>query len=182
MAIRSRQASEMSQEIREQTNLLVAQLADPRGLVRLTARRSLVDMGAVGVPALVEALQSHDRRLRWEAAKALSEVCDPSAITPLLDAMLDDDPEIRWLAADGIAAIGWPAVRPLLRALIAESDRTLFRLGAHHVLRTLEGRRADNVLRPVLRALESMEPSVEVPIAAEEVLYQLTLEDSAWAA
>ena len=87
--------------------------------------------------------------------------------------MLDDEPEIRWLAAEALAAIGWPAVEPVLRVLMRNGDRTLFRLGAHLVLRTVEGRYGSGVLQPVIDALEGVEPSITAPVAAQEALVRL---------
>ncbi len=149
---------------------LVAGLADPNGLARLRARRSLVSIGASTVPALTEALSNNNWRVRWEAAKALTEIADPSATDALVAAMEDDRPGVRWIASEGVIALGPRGLVPLLKALIRKSDSTWFRLGTHHVLRALEGRGMDPHIHPVLNALNSPEPSVEVPLAAAEAL------------
>lgn len=157
----------------QQVETLIGQLTDPDGRRRLQARATLIDIGRAAVPPLLRALQSRDERLRWESAKALGEIADPSATAGLLEAMLDEEPEIRWLAAEALSAIGWPAIEPLLHALVQMSGRTLFRLGAHMVLRTIEERDGGEVLRPVIKALEGVEPAMAAPIAAQEVLIRL---------
>ncbi len=111
--------------------------------------------------------------MRWEAAKALSEMADLSTVEPLLAAMDDEKPEIRWLAAEGLSAIGRAAIGPLLLALVEKADQPHFRAGAHFVLRTLEERGIDGDIALVLDALEGIQPSIEAPLAAEEALVRM---------
>ncbi len=149
---------------------LVTALASPNGLIRKRARESLVEMGTSAVPAVTDALSSPDWRVRWEAAKALGEVAHPAAMDALIAAMEDERPGVRWVAAEGVIALGHRAVVPLLRALLGKADSAYFRLAAHHVLRALEGRGMDPYIQPVLKALDSVEPSITVPPAAEDAL------------
>lgn len=151
-------------------NRLIAGLADSNGLARLRARHSLVSIGASAVPALTEALSDRNWRVRWESAKALTEIADPSAVDALVAAMEDDRPGVRWIASEGVIALGSRGLVPLLRALIRRSGSAWFRLGAHHVLRALDRRGMARQVDPVLQALNSAEPSVEVPLAALEAL------------
>ena len=176
MATDSRRIDGSTSERREQMISLVEELSDPNGRRRRAARLALVKMGSSAVPLLVDALKSRRRPLRWEAAKALGQIGDATTVDALLLSMLDEDPEIRWLAAEGLASIGPPAVVPLLRMLMAHANRTVLRMGAHFVLRKIASRDGDGALQPVLQALEGVEPSVEVPIAAEETLIALMQE------
>lgn len=152
---------------------LIQQFSAPDGRRRQRARAALVALGHEATAALLTALDDPNWRVRWEAAKTLSEIADPSAIDPLVAALRDDDPEIRWLAGEALIATGPRCLVPLLHALVAHSDRTQFRQAAHFVLRGLEGRMGSGTLQPVLGALTGIEPSIEAPIAALETLGRL---------
>jgi hypothetical protein len=134
------------------------------------ARKSLVSIGKPAVAPLVKALADQKEQVRWEAAKALGQIADPSATTALLEALEDKDFDIRWLAAEGLIAIGKDALVPLLKALIERSDSAWFRNGAHHVLHDLARKGFYDKVRSVLIALEEPESIVEVPVAAELAL------------
>jgi HEAT repeat protein len=138
------------------------------------ARRSLVKLEREAVPYLVEALGSKKHWVHWEAAKALSQIGDPAATKPLVEALKDREFDVRWLAAEGLIDIGKKAVVPLLRALIDDPKSVWLREGAHHVLHDMYRGSWDAVLRPVMTALEDVEPSVEVPFASKEALDTLT--------
>jgi HEAT repeat protein len=56
---------------------LITQLGAEDGYARHRARETLVAIGEPALPALVDLLGSPDARLRWEAAKALTEVPEP---------------------------------------------------------------------------------------------------------
>ena len=63
------------------------------------ARKSLVAMGKPAIPALLEALHHENRQVRWEAAKALGQLADPSAADELVKTLYsEEDFDIRWLA------------------------------------------------------------------------------------
>ena len=78
---------------------LMTTLTSKDGLARKRAREELVEIGQPAVPYLLEALKDKRRDVRWEAAKALSEIGDPRAALALVSALEDNDPGIRWLAA-----------------------------------------------------------------------------------
>ena len=138
------------------------------------ARRSLVDMGHAAVPSLIEALGSKKNWVRWEAAKALSQIGDPAATDALIKALEDKEFDLRWLAAEGLINIGKPAMIPLLRCLLENANSLWLREGAHHILHDMDRGEWNEDLKPVIAALESFEPSVEVPIAAKKSLDTLT--------
>jgi HEAT repeat protein len=140
---------------------------------RQHARQELVEIGAPAVPLLLPALESHQYRVRWEAAKTLGQIGDERAAPALVTTLEDRRGDIRWLAARGLIAIGRPAVRPLLEALISRSDSSPLRQGARHVLKTLAVGRLEAPLAPVLQALEGAAPAVAVIRAAEEALEKL---------
>ena len=151
---------------------LIADLSNKNGLARQRARQSLVAIGKPAVGALLKALEHSNFQVRWEAAKAIGEIGDPTAAPALVKALEDEDSGIRWLAGDGLIGMGRDGLGPLLQALTACSDAVWLQEGAHHVLRTLI-KRSDslrNILSPVLAALESPEPSTGVCQAAFKAL------------
>jgi HEAT repeat protein len=154
---------------------LIDRLDDPHGLKRQQARWELVSIGKPAVPALLELLKDQREGVRWEAAKALSQIGDPDAAPKLVEALDDDNFGVRWLAAEGLICTGGRGLIPLLRALERHSDSKWLRDGAHHVIRSLVGEPTlHDTLAPVLRALEGIEPVLEVPPAAEKALCTLT--------
>ena len=84
---------------------------------------------------------------------------------------------MRWLASDALIALREAGLPPLLSALVRHGDSILLRNGAHHVLHDLSrghvSRDIVEILKPVVVALESIEPSMAVPLAAQKVLDQL---------
>ena len=139
------------------------------------ARRQLVVMGHKAVPSLVEALGNKKYWVRWEAAKALAQIGDPTATAALIKALEDKEFDVRWLAAEGLINIGREAVAPLLEALIDNPKSVWLWQGAHHILHDMNRGDLDKVLRPVMNALEDVEPYVEVPVAARKALDTLAL-------
>jgi nucleotide-binding universal stress UspA family protein len=154
----------------ETVDSLVGDLASNDGMARVKARRSLVAMGREAVQPLVDALSSKRHWVRWEAAKALAQIGNPTATQALVDALEDEEFDVRWLAAEGLIRIGAQSIEPLLKALIERPDSLWLREGAHHVLHDMGRGDLDDILRPVLAALDDMEPSLEVPPAAEAAL------------
>jgi HEAT repeat protein len=149
---------------------LVATLGDSNGLARQRAREELVDIGHPAVPSLRIALASPHEQVRWEAAKALSEIAAPESAPGLVMALEDREFSVRWIAAEGLVAIGHRSVEPLLEALVARGDRQWLQEGAHHVLKALSKRGMYEAIAPVLAALEGMEPELVAPPAAKAAL------------
>ena len=140
------------------------------GVARRAARERLEEVGKPAVPFLIEALQSSNEHARWEASKALNAIRDPRAAPALVSALEDDKSAVRWLAATALIKLGRSALAPLLRGLEGHSDSIWFRDGAHHVLHSLVSDGAADEALPVLEALENLEPCVEAPVAAYQVL------------
>jgi HEAT repeat protein len=157
-------------ENQQKVELLIADLGSKDGVVRVRARKSLVAIGKPAVDPLVKALSSKRELVRWESAKAIGQIGDPTATLALVRALEDEMFDVRWLAAEALITIGKKALVPLLKALTRHSDSLWLREGAHHVFHDLSDRKSVGVLRPVLTALEDSEPSVEVPPAANTAL------------
>ena len=153
---------------------LIADLASEDGVVRVKARRQLVAYIKQSVAPLIRTLSNEKDWVRWEAAKALSQIGNPESIQALLEALTDKKFEVRWLAAEGLIRIGRKATVHLLNALVKHSDSYWLREGVHHVLHDINRGKIRKVLRPVLGALEGPEPSLEAPQAAQAALDALT--------
>jgi HEAT repeat protein len=139
-----------------------------------TARRNLVKMGSTVVEALVKELSNKKRWVRWEAAKALGQIGDKAAVKALVEALEDDEFDVRWLAAEALINIGKDSLGPLLAALEDHGGKSLIlRQGAHHVLHDLDRGDLDEILKPVIVAVEDVAPSVEVPLIAKKALDSL---------
>lgn len=155
----------------------VAQLGHENGLQREKARSALVDIGHPAIDPLVQTLRSADERVRWEAAKALSQIGDPQAAPALVRALEDPSFGVRWLAAEGLINTDRAGLAPLLDALVHHSGSAWLREGAHHILRTLAiQENLHDLLAPVLAALDDTEPALEVPPAAQKALDRLEKE------
>jgi HEAT repeat protein len=152
---------------------LVNLLTSNDGFVRTCSRNSLIKIGSEAVPVLVEALVSKEVLKRWEAIKALSRIGDPLALNSLVVAMDDKVFDVRWVAAEGLIAIGNQSVEPLLDLIIKQPDSIRLREGVHHVLYALNKEQPNEILKPVIDALESPEASLQIPWAAEKALKSL---------
>lgn len=154
---------------------LLQQLGSPHGLERQAARVALVEVGAPAVPGLIEALGSSNEKVRWEAAKALTEIPDARATDALVKALEDRVYGIRWLAANALIGIGPSVLEPLLRALIDRPDSPWLRDGAKHVFHSLSAHdeHFKTQTAPVVEALQSIEPAMSVPWAARDLLRRM---------
>ena len=157
----------------EGINLFVKELGSKDWLVRVKARRNLVEIGGQAVESLTKALSSRNRWMRWEAAKALGQIGDPEAAQALVRALEDKIFDVRWLAAEGLITIGKKALVPLLEALLERSDSPWMREGAHHVLHDIDKSDISEMILPILNALEGMEADLEAPLVAEAALIKL---------
>ena len=152
---------------------LIADLASKDGLVRVTARGQLVAYKKLAVAPLIRTLSNENDWVRWEAAKALSQIGDKKSIQALLKSLSDEKFEVGWLAAEGIIQIGRRAIVPLLEALVKHSDSYRLREGVHHVLHDMNTGKITDLLQQVLVALEGPAPSLEVPLVAQAALNAL---------
>ena len=152
---------------------LVMVLASTDEMLRQTARRSLVAIGRQAIEPLTKALKEPHQDLRWEAAKALGEIRDPSAAPALVEALEDSVYSVRWLAAQGLINIGVAGAPFILRALIHNPESGWLREGAHHVLRSIADDSLRHVLAPVMRSLEKLEPGTALVPAAQHALDEI---------
>jgi uncharacterized protein (DUF302 family) len=153
---------------------LIMNLSSSDEILRIHSRESLVKIGKPAVPQLVEALMRGSHWLRWEVAKTLGEIGDPTAAPALVEALKDEEFDVQWLAAAGLIKMKTGGVEPLLHALMREADLPRIREGAHHVIRELIKGELKEYLTPVLSALEGVEPSIQLPWVAKTAHERLT--------
>jgi HEAT repeat protein len=166
--------SDSVDRVNKDIDSLVQDLNSYHWQTRFHARESLVAIGRPAVASLTKALFDPRRQVRWEAAKALGEIADPAAAPALVKTLEDREDDIRWLAAEGLIALEKEGLIPLLQALVHHSDSEWLRAGAHHVLRKQVDVNVMDIVEPVLAALEDIEPSIQVPPAAQRALDALT--------
>jgi len=142
--------------------------------VRNQARRKLIGIGRTAVPDLITQLKTDKQRCRWEAAKILGEIRDPSAAEALVEALLDDSISVHWVVTEALINYGQDAILPLLEGITRHFDSMRFRQGAFHILHVLENtHHLDPEVQKVLDALRDIEPSVSAPWAAERAIEHL---------
>jgi uncharacterized protein (DUF302 family) len=153
---------------------LIMNLSSSDEILRIHSRESLVKIGKPAVPQLVEVLMRGSHWMRWEAAKTLGEIADPTAAPALVEALKDEEFDVQWLAAAGLIKMKTGGVEPLLHALMTEADLPRIREGAHHVIRELIKGELKEYLTPVLSAIEGGEPTIQVPWVAKTAHEKLT--------
>jgi len=153
---------------------LIAALHDKDAVARRRARDQLVALGKPSVGALVELFKMPKSHVRWEAAKALSGIADPTAASILVEVLEnDEDSDVRWLAAEGLIAVGRGGLLPLLAALADRPKSTTLQEGAYRVCHHLRRRKAFEMVKHVLAALKDPEPELAIPQAIHTVLEEL---------
>ena len=105
---------------------------------RHQARLSLVDRGRESIPALIKALASTNRHIRWGAVQALGEIQEPDTAPVLVEMIKDADPGVRWAARDSLIHMGRASIHPLLEKYVNDFGSILVRKGTQHILRELE--------------------------------------------
>lgn len=165
----------MTDETLSQIERLIADLHRSDGAVRREARQALVFIGKLSVDFLIPLLKDPDDDVRWEAAKALAEIADPRAASELVGLLMDHNYGVRWLAAEGLIPIAPNALKPLLEKLAEHPDSSWLRRGALHVLHELAKKAPDlnELVEPVINALEGFEPEIGVLEAAYAALDRL---------
>lgn len=139
---------------------LISLLGDPDRFVRSRAAYALGLIGGPAVDPLVGALQKGDGNLRWGAAIALGKIHDIRAIDPLIRALADKYENVRAESARSLAAIGKPALEPLVRFL-KFSDRTI----RIEVVTALGELKDTDAVQPLIQMLENADEEERKAIA-----------------
>lgn len=157
---------------------LVMKLGSRSGMERQHARETLVRLGEPAMGPLIAALSADRTVVRWEAAKAFTELPAPAAAAALVKTLMDEDGDVRWLAAEALCGLREKGLPPLFEALMVRTDSIELREGAHHVFHALNRDDLADIVGPVLATLERYEPELAVPFSAEEALAKLKQRDS----
>lgn len=156
-------------------NELVEELSHGDGMVRDRARIALVMEGSKAVPLLVGLLDSSHKHTRWEAARTLAAIADPSTIDTLVGLLSDRDFDLRWIASMGLIKIGVPSAPAVLDKLISAPDSTDLRRAVHHILYDLarNHRSIAEDIEPVTEALGESAPAETVIWRAQQALKKI---------
>jgi len=154
---------------------MLAALADDHGLARRDAREALIKIGQPAVAPLVRALEDPNWQIRWGAAKALGQIGDPTAASALVKTLEDERPGVRWLAAEALITLGRPGLKATLEALVHHSDSLWLRESAHHIVHGIaeQDPNLSRVLARMSRVLDDVDPTIQVPPAAQLALEAL---------
>ncbi len=152
---------------------LIRSLASSDGWERKRARHLLVEIGEPAVEDLVKALADPRDHVRWEAAETLSEIRDPRAAPAFVQALQDSDGGVRWIAVSALTGLRRVALPDLLKALMQHSESFNLRAGARCVLHAMAYGDLEEILGPVLAALDGPAPIFEAPIKAHTALHAL---------
>jgi len=162
---------------REDIKTYLVELEDDDTKVRSVARWELASMGSEAVPDLIHQLKTDKEHCRWEAAKILGDIRDPSAAKALVEALVDESINVHWAASEALINYGREAILPLLEGITRHFDSMRFRQGAYHILNTLErAHQLEPDVQKVLNALRDVGPSVSAPWAAERAIEQLVFQ------
>ena len=165
LIFKARKEEEMNANNMDMRNL-ITDLSSSNDFTRLRARRELLETGKPAYTSLLEALRDHNCLVRWEAVNILGATGDPEVAPVLVSALEDSEFEVRWVAGEALIRMGTKGLKALFQALTERADSAFLREGAHHVLHKLATGELKVFLTPVLIALESREPAVEVPPVA----------------
>lgn len=157
---------------------LLDDLGSKNGMVRKKARETLVEIGEPAAPRLQGLLASADKRVRWEALKALAAIGHPESLEQFVSLLDDPDADLRWLAATGLIRLGTSSIRPVLQAL-TDPKRPRGRLEmSRRVLNELsdDGRVPSEIVAPLLEVVDGNDRAVIAERAAR-ALSDLDLAD-----
>ena len=140
---------------------LIQLLSDDDRFVKSRAALALGMIGRSAVEPLIYALRQGNGNMRWGAAIALGKVKDPDSVEPLILALADKYENVRAEAAASLAAIGKPAIAPLIRFL-KYSERHV----RIEVMNALGELHASDAIEPLVQMLEKADEQERCAIAS----------------
>jgi HEAT repeat protein len=160
-------------DVRWKAAIALGEIGDPRAIGpliillcdedRFVKSHAALALGAIGEPAvnpLLRALREGDGNLRWGAAIALGKIRDPRAIEPLIRALADKYENVRAESATALAAMGKPALEPLLRFLTFSDGPTRL-----EVVTALGELHDTDAIQPLIQFLENADEDERKAIA-----------------
>ncbi len=154
------------------TEVLIKLLENTDDKERRKARKSLVNMGKKAVLPLSLVMEnSNVYKARWEAAKALGEICDPRSIPSLVKALNDKESDVAWLAAKALQKFKKAAWPELLNSLVNQGAVSVpLRRGAHHIFHKQHSKGFSDLLDDLKKSLENDTVPESIPVAAYKLL------------
>jgi HEAT repeat protein len=154
---------------------LISNLTNSDLTQRLNAQYNLIIRGRPAAPALLEALRDSDPHLRSSAAHVLAVIADPSTAEGLAAALDDDEDPVRWVAAEGLVALGSVGLQAALHVLLgADSVSPQLKAAVRHILlRVRDGEGMDEIVKPLLGAIQEFEMNEKVLVEAYKALAAL---------
>lgn len=137
--------------------------------------RSLIEIGSVAVPALIELGNSSRAWLRWDRVRALGEIGDNRAITALALALNDPDHGVAWMAARELVHFGRLCVEPVLRVLMLKNTSPWLAETGSYTLHEIskEYPQLQSYLQPVINGMHGVAYNIATPLAARKALERL---------
>ena len=136
---------------------------------------SLVRLGSLAVPALIQKSKSSSAHIRWNCARALGEIHDLRALPVLVDALQDNDHSVAWMGAKGLVQFGRDSLKPVLELLMSASMTPWLAETASYVITSYAHRNAQakKILEPLTRRMRESGFRVGTAVAAQKALKQL---------
>jgi HEAT repeats len=136
---------------------------------------SLVHLGHLAVPALMEASNSNSAWMRWNSVRALGGINDSRALPVLVKALSDNDHSIAWMGAKGLVRYGKKSVGPVLKLLttaemtpwLVETASFVLTDQCHH------NAKIKPYLEPVIKHMRGVAYQVATPHSAQKALENL---------
>ncbi len=136
---------------------------------------SLVRLGQLAVPALVEASSSNSAWIRWHCVRALGGIKDNRALPVLVRALSDTDHSVAWMGAKGLIHFGKKSIGPVLRILTTTEMTPWLVETASFVLSNQSNYnpKLKPYLDPVVQQMRSVGFRVATPHSAQKALSHL---------
>jgi hypothetical protein len=137
---------------------------------------SLVKLGSVAVPALLQRSKSSSAWIRWNSIRALSDIHDQRVVPALVEALRDSDHSVAWMGAKGLVQYSKLALRPVLELLMVAQMTPWLAETASYVLHSYAQRNlaAKPILEPVAQRMREAGFRVGTAVAAQKALQQLS--------
>jgi HEAT repeat protein len=134
---------------------------------------SLVQLGPVAVPVLIQSSTSSSPWMRWHGIRALGKIRDPRALPVLVRALADADHAVAWMGAKGLVPFGRRSVGPVLQLLLSAPVTPWLVETASYVLSNQHDPRLKPYLEPVIQHMHGIEFHIGTLLSAHKALLQL---------
>lgn len=134
---------------------------------------SLIQLGSVAVPALIENSTSSLPWIRWQCMRALGNINDSRALPMLVHTLADVNQSVAWMAAKGLVPFGRLSVGPVLRLLMSAVVTPWLIETASYVLRNQRDPRLQPYLEPLIEHMHGVSFRIGTLLSAQKTLSQL---------